>query len=191
MNKIELQNIEFYGTPTGKVMISCENGLKIYEMEDRDFTEAMVEKIQNFYPMAFKALTELYLSSKPNRSYYEYLIVHRFIRCNYNEYDNKKDIDSEGTFNFEFVQCPLRGECKLCGVVCNPSFNTKLSERETEVMRLYFRSYSAEKIADMLFISIQTVIKHKRNSLQKLNLHSLSEFISLASRNKMFDNDNE
>lgn len=191
MNKIELRSIECYGTPTGKVMISCESGLKIYEVEDRDFTEAMLELIQNFYPAAFKALSELYLPSKPNRTYYEYLIVHRFIRCNFNEYDNKKDICSEGSFNFEFVQCPLRGECKLCGVVCNPAFNSKLSERETEVMKLYYRSYPAEKIADMLFISIQTVIKHKRNSLQKLNLHSLSEFISLASRNKMFDNDNE
>ncbi len=189
---MKLCNVEFYVTPSGQIMIeSEEHGLKIYETEDRWFTEFMLENISNFFPEAYKALSEIYAPSKLNRSYYEYLIVHRFIRCNLSEYDNRKDIDHNGIFRLEFVKCPLRGECKACDIICNPKFNSKLSAREESVMKLYYQSISTEEIADRLFISIETVKKHKRNSLQKLGLHSLTEFISLASRNKMFENDNE
>ncbi len=188
MRNLDLTNIEFYGTPSGEVMIEDKiRPLRMYEPSDKDFTQAMIERINEFYPEAFKALCELYTPSKLNKDYYEYLIVHRFIRCNFSEYDNKADIDQNGVFRMEFVNCPMRGECKYCGIICNPKFNTKLSDREVEVMKLYYQSLKVEEISDRLFISIETVKKHKRNSLQKLNLHSLSEFISYASRNKMFE----
>jgi DNA-binding CsgD family transcriptional regulator len=186
---MDLANFEFYGTPTGSVVIEEKNKpLRTYEQSEREFTLAMLDKIANFYPEAYKALSETYLQSKLNKLYYEYIMVHRFIRCNFSEYDNKPDVDQEGAFRFEFISCPMRGECKYCGIICNPKFNSKLSDRELEVMRLYYNSYKAEKIADKLFISIETVKKHKRNSFQKLKLHSLSEFITYASRNQLFEN---
>ena len=188
---IKLENIEFYSTPEGKVMIDTEDGPKVYEIEDRKFTEAKLEMIQDFYPDAYKALSELYVKSKLNRTYYEYLIVHRFIRCNFSVYDNKKDIDSSGAFHFEHVPCPLRGECKVCDIVCNPKFNSKLTAKEYEVMRCFHRGLSAEDIAERLFMSIETAKTHKRNSLRKLGLHSLAEFMAFAQRTNMFQNELE
>lgn len=185
---MELLNFEFYGTPSGSVMIEQEgSSLRAYEQTDREFTHAILDRISDFYPEAFSALCETYQPVRANKPYFEYRMVHRFIRCNFSEYDNKLDVD-QGVFRFEFIPCPMRGECKYCGIICNPKFNSKLSERELQVMRLYATSNKAEKIADTLFISIETVKKHKRNSLLKLGLHSLSDFIVYAAKNQLFEN---
>jgi len=187
---MELKQFEFYGTPSGEVMISgSDKSVTVYDQSNKEFTNAMIYAICEFYPEAFTALCDQYSKSKLNPDYYNYLIVHRFIRCNFIKYDNIQDIDHNGIFHFEFVSCPLRGECKYCGIICQPKFNTKLSDREMQVMKLYYESAKVEDIAEKLFISILTVKMHKRNSLAKLGLHSLSEFISYASRNKMFENE--
>lgn len=187
---MELKEFEFYGTPSGSVMITGPGkALKVYEVSDREFTAAMIERLGEFYPEALAALGDHYTKSKGNRHYYEYLMVHRFIRCNFNEYDSRADIDVHGAFRFEFVQCPLRGECKHCNIICGPKFNAKLSDREFQVMKLYYESYSTEEIADILYRSICTIKKHKRNSLERLKMHSLTEFITYAAKNKMFENE--
>lgn len=187
---MELKNFEFYGTPAGDVMIQEQDKpVAVYSQSFKEFTDTMIENIMNFYPDAFKALSEHYNASKQNLEYYRFLIVHRFIRCNWFKYDNVQDVDHNGIFRFEFVSCPMRGECKYSNVICQPKFNSNLSERELAVMKLYFESASHEEIADKLFISPMTVLKHKRNALAKLDLHSLADFISYASRNKLFENE--
>jgi DNA-binding CsgD family transcriptional regulator len=187
---MELHNFEFYGTTVGQVMISsADSSLKVYEQTDREFTVAMIERISEFYPEAMVALSKTYESSRQNLHYYEYLIVHRFIRCNFNEYDSRADIDSRGCFRFEFVSCPLRGECKYCNIICNPSFNAKLSPREQDVMKLYYQGLGVEEISERLFISMVTVKKHKRNALERLKMHSLNEFLTYANKNRLFENE--
>jgi len=187
---MDLRTIEFYGTPEGSVMIADQGkSLREYTESERVFTLEMIEAIKDFYPEAFSALCEIYTKSQLNRKYYEYLIVHRFIRCNFSEYDNRPDVDSNGVFAFEFVSCPLRGECKWSKIICNPKFNSKLSDRELEVMNCFYSSMKIDEIADKLFIAIDTVKKHKRNVLQKMKMHSLSEFISYAANNKLFENE--
>ena len=181
---------EFYGTPEGDVMISCKKyPLKKYEESDRDFTLFMIDRIRDFYPTAHAALCREYERSKPNRGYYEYLIVHRFIRCNFKEYDARPDVDIHGTFRFEFVSCPLRGECKYCNIVCNPTFNAKLSPAESRVMSNLCQGDSIEQVSDKLYISINPVKKHKRNAMERLGIHSFSEFALFANKNKIFDRD--
>lgn len=185
---MDLNNIEFYSTPSGGVMIKkAGKPLKKYEESDTEFTFQMIEVISEFYTEAFDELCKIYATSETNKRYFEYLIVHRFIRCNFSEYDNTNDIDQSGIFRFEYVKCPLRGECKSHEIICTLKFNSKLSEREHEVMKLYYESFSTDQIADNLFISIKTVEKHKSNVLKKLKLHSLSEFISYASSHNLFN----
>jgi DNA-binding CsgD family transcriptional regulator len=55
-----------------------------------------------------------------------------------------------------------------------------------EVMKLYFEHVKTEDISDRLFLSIHTVNNHRKNSLQKLRLHSLEEFQDYAHRNQLF-----
>lgn len=185
---MKASNIEFYGTPSGEVMI-MEHGKplrKYIEEKEYDLTSEMLEYISEFYPEAFSALAELYTQSERNRRHFEYKMVHRFIRCNFKEFDNTADIDHRGVFRFEFINCPLRGECKFDKVICQPKFDTKLSNRQLEVMQYYFNGFKANEIADKMNISITTVETHKTNSLRKLGLHSLSEFNSYAAKHHIF-----
>lgn len=181
-----MSNYEFYTTPEGDVMIRENNELRALVETDRAFISRFLRSIMDFYPEAFKALCSEYVSSKLNREYYEFLIVRRFIKCNFGEYDNKLDISEGGVFNFEFVGCPLRGECKYDRCICQPKFNSNLSTRELEVMKMVYQRYTVEDISERLFISIETVKNHRKNSLRRLNLKSTADFIDYAHRNNLF-----
>jgi len=160
----------------------------------RQFTEDDVEIIsdlldtsQTMYPEQYKALNDIYAKSSPNKKYYDFLRARRIINCCFGENDSRLDIDEFGIFNFEQVKCPLIAECKYYRIVCRPKFNSQLSEREFEVMKMYFRHISTDEIAEKLFLSIHTVNNHRRNSLAKLGLHSLEEFQDYAHNNKIFE----
>ena len=49
-----------------------------------------------------------------------------------------------------------------------------LSERETEVLKLVARGYINKQIADKLFISLHTVISHRKNITRKLGIKTVS-----------------
>ena len=184
-----MSSFEFYTTPEGDVMIREGNTLKVLTEAERTFITEFLHNIMEFYPKAFKALCAEYVTSKLNRNYYEFLIVRRFIKCNFGEYDNKLDITETGTYNFEFVGCPLRGECKYDRCICQPVFNSTLSSRELEVMKMIYQRYTVEEISEKLFISIETVKNHRKNSLRRLNLKSTTDFVDYAHRNNLFNNE--
>lgn len=172
----KLENVEFYLDPFGKVMIVDKDGVHSYEQEDEAFTSLMFARIEEDYTEAYKALCELYKSSVANIRYFRWLVVNRFIRCNFSVYDRKVDIDSQGAFKLEEVQCPLRGECKHDGVICNARFNDKLTERQREVMRHYCEGLTYEEIAELLHISPETVKTIKRNAFRKAGVHDINAF---------------
>lgn len=183
-----LANIEFYNTPNGDVkIVGVDTPAQKYEPEFREFTDIFIETLMEFYPESYNTLYEHFKKSRANPNYHKYLIVHRFIRCNFGEYDRRSDIDHLGVFNFEEVKCPLRGECALQGVVCSPKFNNKLTERETEVMRLYCENKKEKEIGELLYVSPYTILKHKRNALAKLKLHSIKEFVIYAKNKNLFN----
>ncbi len=55
-----------------------------------------------------------------------------------------------------------------------PEHTTPLSERECEVLRLVVKGLLNKEIADVLKISINTVITHRRNITSKLGMRSAS-----------------
>lgn len=181
-----MNNIEFYTTPEGDVMIREEGSLHRLDQSDRKFISDFLNVLREFYTEAYEALCKVYVSSKINREYYEFLIVRRFVKCNFGEYDNRLDISEGGSFNFEFVGCPLRGECKYDRCICQPKFNSALSVRELEVMKLFFERYTVEEIADRLHISMETVKNHRKNALRRIGLKSTTDFIDYAHKNNLF-----
>lgn len=185
----KLVNIEFYNAPEGKVEMRSENGVKTYKEEDIEITNAVFARIEEDYPDAFKALSDKYKASRNNIPYFKYKVVRCFIRCNFGRYDNQDDIDTNGNFHFEYVACPQEGECPWYKVICNPKFNANLTFREMEVMKLYVTGCKSEEIAERLFLSIDTVRTHKRNAMQRVGVHSFSEFVDYAHRNKIFKED--
>ena len=54
------------------------------------------------------------------------------------------------------------------------SMGVQLSEREREVLSLVVRGYINKEIADELNISINTVITHRRNIVERLGIRSVS-----------------
>lgn len=183
-----MRPIEFYTTPEGEVTLR-EAGMAERQLKESDteFVQSFLSVLREFYPDAHKALMELYSKSAANKQYRDYMAVRRFIKCNFGVYDNTIDVDANWGFNFEFVSCPLRGECKWDGVLCQPKFDSKLSNRQLEVMELCYNGMSDEEIAERLFLSLQTIKYHKKVVYRKLGLHNMAEFIKYAATNNLFN----
>lgn len=184
---MELRNMEFYRTPNGEIMIHDESGSRYLTEKDRTFISAFIAKMDVFWTDSLKALSMLYNKSRHNVPLYEFKIVRRFLKCNFGRFDNTLDIDQLGNYHFEDVECPLRGECPLEGVVCRPKFNSSLSSREIEIMHCHYDGMSVEQISERLSISPDTVTTHKRNALQRTGTHSLQEFFIYARNNNLFN----
>ncbi len=155
--------------------------------KSKDLIEDILVRIENFYPEAYKALSENYCKSQLNQSYLDFLRVRRFLKCNFGDLDTSDHDDKNGIFNFEKIHCPLRGECKYDGIICMPTFNSKLSKAEIRVMKLFYENESIDRIADNLYLSGHTVKNHIKAAYAKLGVHTQAEFISYANKNHLFD----
>lgn len=178
-----LEKIEFYNCPDGSVNIKpFEQPMFVYDMADKRckaITEEMIVLIRDLYPGAFTALSKLYSVSERNKDFFEFRIVHRFIRCNFGEYDALSyDISHGGCFNIEDVRCPMRGECLHEGVICKPQLKTQLSQREEEVARLLAEGLTRDEVAEELHISVYTVHRHIANIKARLHFKHTNQIIT-------------
>lgn len=62
-----------------------------------------------------------------------------------------------------------------------------LTDRETEIVKLFFEGLSYKQIADRLFISRRTVESHKNNIMEKLELKSMTDLFKYALRNRIVE----
>lgn len=63
----------------------------------------------------------------------------------------------------------------------NPAFIV-LTDREREVLQQLAEGKSTKEMADALSVSVKTVETHRRNIMEKLNLHSVAELTKYAIR---------
>jgi len=63
----------------------------------------------------------------------------------------------------------------------------ELTQREREILRQVAMGYSNKEIADSLFISIHTVITHRKNITGKLGIKSISGLTVYAIINRLID----
>jgi len=56
----------------------------------------------------------------------------------------------------------------------------KLTPRETEVLKAVAIGRSSKEIADLLNISLSTVLSHRKNMMEKLQLHSATKLVVYA-----------
>jgi len=178
-----MERIEFY-TFNREVWYRTDTDNRLLT-EDDPMVDELIGVIADFYPKAFNALEKEYSKVLGTRTR-NWRMVSRFIKCNFGEIDNIFDISSLGKFVFECVRCPLRGECKHENVICHPEFDSALSPREMEVMKLVFHGKTNEEIAEKLFLSQHTVKNHIRNAFARLGVHSTQEFIRYANDNKLY-----
>ena len=69
----------------------------------------------------------------------------------------------------------------------NPDASEALSEREKDVIVAMVQGMSNKEIADHLYISINTVITHRRNIARKLQIHSPAGLTIYAIVNNLID----
>lgn len=153
---------------------------------DSGLTSAICVLLEEFYPKAFNSLCNEYKNCKLNISYFRFRIATRFVKCNFASLDNVPDMTNGLFSTFEYVPCPLRGECRHECIICRPEFNHKLSSAEMRVMSLWFSGSSEDIIASRLCLSPQTIHNHIRNSYIKLGVHSRAEFVKFADNNGLF-----
>lgn len=181
-----LTNTEFFCFE-GEVWYRQPNqSISILKETDIDMIDAIIAHIVTFYPKAYEALCCEYNGCALNRQYFKYRIATRFIRCNFSQLDNVPDYSDGGKCTFEYVSCPLRGECKYENVICRPEFDHKLSSAELPVLKMWYSGMSVDEIASALCLSPHTVHNHINHAYQRLNIHSRAEFVSYASQNKLF-----
>jgi len=69
----------------------------------------------------------------------------------------------------------------------SPPRTIRLSPREREIAQLLAEGKSNKEVAATLEISVKTAETHRTNLMRKLDLHSISELVRYAIRNKMVE----
>ncbi len=69
---------------------------------------------------------------------------------------------------------------RLAAAPAPPAGSPRLTERETEVLRLIAKGLSYKQIAERLVVSHRTVQNHVQNTLHKLQLHNRVELVRYA-----------
>lgn len=91
--------------------------------------------------------------------------------------------------------CAIEDDILRPALRCQPAVNRRhqlsqteeLSEREKDVLIQVVKGLSNKEIADVLCISMHTVISHRKNIARKLNIHSTAGLTIYAIVNKMVD----
>ncbi|TAJ13027.1 DNA-binding response regulator [Marinilabiliaceae bacterium JC017] len=174
-------SIEFYTDPFGEDIIISEGGAhRTFSERETELIREMYAEIEIRYPEAFERLQNEYNQS----TNFQYLVVKRFVKCNFGLADSQPDIDHDGNWHIEKVNCPLRGGfCKDEEIVCLPKENLGLTGRETEIMKMI--NLPAKEIANRLYISNSTVENHIASIKRKLALGTNTDLTKYALKHNL------
>jgi DNA-binding CsgD family transcriptional regulator len=89
----------------------------------------------------------------------------------------------------EKVRAMVSSALEKDGTAGVKSVHGDLTVREKDVLSLVARGHSNKEIADKLFISVHTVISHRKNVTEKLGIKSISGLTVYAMLNKIIDPD--
>ena len=103
--------------------------------------------------------------------------VHGFILKEESRSELMKAIEAIREGNKYFS--PLLGSI-LSDLIVNKSDPRLLTKREREILKYVASGMALQEISDLLFISPNTVRRHRQNIMQKLDLHSQTELVRYA-----------
>ena len=170
------RNIEFQLDSDGVIVKTSEGVHMFDEHADRELICEMKERIMNDYPDAYNALINFYQKSIANKTYFDYLIVRRFIKCNFMRSDKTTvDIDDEGNWHLEEPLCPMAGECEGYHVVCFCKMTNILTKREMTIISEYASGKQESEIAEELYISAKTVHNTITKAYKKINVRNRAQ----------------
>lgn len=151
----------FKGRPYSfKDMPECRKEIARKELSDQPTKEKAIERL---------------VGTNPHRK------LEKFIMCNYGACNDDADICENGILSQpEYVPCPNRGKCPEEGKGCsNITVNgITLSNSQTRVFKL--AQLENQAIADLLFLSVETVKTHMRDIQDKTGLNGKGDMIHWA-----------
>lgn len=143
----------------GENLLAMSNG-KTYTWPH--FPSEVVVAVENYLtsedPKAFHALEHLPRLER----------LFQYMSCRFGAYDATPDICGEGVVTPDKKVCNC-ADCPLSGVHSNVAGLTK---REIDVLKLITSDTPAKNIADLLYLSIDTVKTHKKNIYRKTGKHT-------------------
>lgn len=93
----------------------------------------------------------------------------------------KNDAHSFATAIEKLLQGGVYYSCEVLELINDvESHNVILSKREEEVLKYYCLGYSNQEIADLVYVSIETIKTHKKNIKTKLGTNKTHEIITYA-----------
>lgn len=115
----------------------------------------------------------------------------KFVSLIYTMVDANQLKEYDGSINlFDDVDSLTRKISVLMNVAAEEEGDTSsLSEREKEIVGCVVRGMTNKEIAEKLFISVHTVITHRRNITRKLQVHSAAGLTIYAIVNKLVELD--
>ena len=186
-----MKEVEFYSYDDEVWYRDSDEHTEPLTEHSREVIDTMFDTIRSEYPEAFEKMSQIYKANEPNVIYYKYVVVKRFVKCNFSKVDTTYiDIESfggQGRMNFEKVDCPLRGECPFEDIICRPRFSSKLTSRELEVARHWYEGRTMSEIAEKMYLSYDTINNHIRRINNKLGVHSKAEFMKYVDAKRLFD----
>jgi DNA-binding NarL/FixJ family response regulator len=107
-----------------------------------------------------------------------------------------KSVDKEELF--ECIDCVLKGKKYYSGIVLDMLFEPTekketinglmLTASEVEIVRLIAQGLTNKEIAVKKFLSIHTIMTHRKNILRKVGVSNASELIMFAIKSGIIDN---
>lgn len=106
--------------------------------------------------------------------------------CSKNDSRDELLVAIDSVLNGKIYLSPLIAGDVLHGFLAKREKDKDLSDwdtvtqREKEILKLLAEGYTNSQIADMLYISVKTVEKHRSNIMAKLDLHNVAHLTTLA-----------
>ena len=119
-------------------------------------------------------------------------------RTNYDIYNNEEWLLNHSTVEEVLFIPAIRNleqqlksddvSVRISNMIKHVEGSESISEREKEIIVCLVQGMSNKEIASHLFISVNTVITHRRNIVRKLQIHSLAGLTIYAIVNNLIDN---
>lgn len=94
----------------------------------------------------------------------------------------------------KFLSNPISDILVESAMKPHPSYQTdgmlsSLSPREKEILQLIAEEHTSNEIANLLFISVKTVEKHRAKLMEKLNVRNIAGLVRMAVKFHLVDHD--
>lgn len=183
-----------------KVVAEAENGeefLNLLEISTADIVlmdinmpkmngiEATIEALKQF-----PNLKVIVLSMHGEEQYYDSMVeagVKGFLLKNSDVDELSTALQTVASGGSYFSQELLVGILNKHKEQKNPSEIVRFTDRELEVLKLICKGFNNCKIADILFISVRTVERHRANLLSKTNCPNSISMVMYAVKNKIIE----